>query len=166
LYLSLSHKPPQTALIDATLRCAARRPATQRHSTQRNVLTNPPPTAAAENTNEDNMIDINQLTLGQIKEIQALAASPAQPQSTAYEVGKCYLIRTATYHVVGRLARITDSDLVLENASWVADSGRFHNALRDGKLNEVESFVRPVIVSRGGLIDGTEWIHPLPDAQK
>jgi hypothetical protein len=68
--------------------------------------------------------------------------------------------------VVGRLARITDSDLVLEDASWVADSGRFHNALRDGELNEVEPFERPVIVSRGGLIDGTEWIHPLPDAQK
>jgi hypothetical protein len=112
------------------------------------------------------MIDINQLTLGQIKEIQAMAASPAQPQSTAYEVGKCYFIRTATYHVVGRLVRITDSDLVLEDASWVADSGRFHNALRDGELNEVEPFERPVIVSRGGLIDGTEWIHPLPDAQK
>jgi hypothetical protein len=113
------------------------------------------------------MMNIDDLTIGQAKQLAALFGTQApQPKSTAYEVGKCYFIRTATYHVVGRLVRITDSDLVLEDASWVADSGRFHNALRDGELNEVEPFVRPVIVSRGGLIDGTEWIHPLPDAQK
>jgi hypothetical protein len=113
-------------------------------------------------------MNLDELTIGQAKQLAAMfgAQAPQAPQSTAYEVGKCYFIRTATYHVVGRLVRITDSDLVLEDASWVADSGRFHNALRDGELSEVEPFVRPVIVSRGGLIDGTEWIHPLPDKQK
>ena len=53
-----------------------------------------------------------------------------------------------------------------EQASWVADSGRFHNALKDGTLNEIEPFISDVIINRGGIIDVTEWIHDLPKNQK
>ena len=110
-------------------------------------------------------ININDLTLGQLKEIQGLANS-APDSSTAFEVGKAYYIRTATYHVLGRLKKIYTNELVLEDASWVADQGRFNESLKTGNLNEVEPFVSDAIVSRGGIIDATIWSHDLPTQVK
>ena len=91
--------------------------------------------------------------------------------STSDQIGKCYLIRTVTMTELGRsahsrLVRITDSDLVLEDASWVADTGRFAAALKDGTLSEVEPFPNEVIVSRGAIVDGAEWPHALPRGVK
>jgi hypothetical protein len=88
------------------------------------------------------------------------------PQSHSFEIGKNYFVRTATYHHVGRLIQITEADIVLENASWIADSGRFHDALKTGKLEEVEPFVNPVIINRSSIIDTTIWDHNLPKEQK
>ena len=84
-----------------------------------------------------------------------------------FEIGKCYLICTVTRYHVGRLVAITPADFVLEGASWIPDTGRFHDCLRDGTPHEVEPFATgKVIVSRGGYIDATEWTHPLPENQK
>ena len=81
---------------------------------------------------------------------------------TSLEIGKQYLFRSVTHYYVGRLVNITDTDLILEDAAWVADTGRFSNALNTGTLNEVEPFIKPVIVFRSGLIDATEWTGKLP----
>ena len=109
-------------------------------------------------------MNINDLTLGQIKEIQALTGNTAS--ESAFVVGEKYFIRTATYHNLGRLIAITPNELILEDASWIADSGRFHDALATGNLNEVEPYINQVIVSRGGIIDATIWGHELPRNQK
>ncbi len=77
-------------------------------------------------------------------------------------VGRAYFIRTVTMHVVGRLVSVCERELVLEDAAWVADSGRFNNALKTGALAEVEPFVDSVIVGRGSIVDATEWRHALP----
>ena len=87
-------------------------------------------------------------------------------KASAFEVGKSYFIRTATYHVVGQLDAIYTKELVLSSASWIADSGRFNAALQSGNFEEVEPFVNDVIVSRGGIIDATEWDHDLPSQVK
>lgn len=87
-------------------------------------------------------------------------------KESAFECGKQYFIRTATYHVVGRLDKIYTEELVLSSASWIADSGRFHQALKTGEFSEIEPFVNDVIVSRGGIIDATEWTHALPTKVK
>lgn len=83
-----------------------------------------------------------------------------------WKLGTSYLIRTVTQYVVGRLVAVHEHELVLEHASWVADTGRFHDALQSGRLNEVEPFPAPVIVGRGAVVDATEWSHALPTAQK
>ena len=83
-----------------------------------------------------------------------------------FETGKIYFIRTVTMHLVGRIKDFTDKEILLSDASWVADSGRFHNALRDGTLNEVEPFVNDVMINRNCIIDLTEWSHKLPIEQK
>ena len=85
---------------------------------------------------------------------------------SAFELGKKYFIRTATYHVVGQLNEIYQKELVLTSASWIADSGRFNAALVSGIFEEIEPFVNDVIVSRGGIIDATEWTHELPSKVK
>jgi hypothetical protein len=89
-------------------------------------------------------------------------AAAADPAAGPWRVGECYIIRTVTYHLVGRLTWVGPVELVLEDAAWVADSGRWAEALRTGKLSEVEPFPAEVIVGRGSITDATAWPHPLP----
>jgi len=113
------------------------------------------------------MLDINKLTIGEIKEINSLIGNNAKIQEKSmFEVGKAYFIRTVTMHLVGKLIGINNKELLLKDASWVADSGRFHDALKTGELNEVEPFVDDVIVNREAIVDATFWRHLLPNVQK
>ena len=99
---------------------------------------------------------------------KTVKSKPKFPASNnhSFEIGRQYLIRTVTLYYTGILTRITETDLVLENAAWIADTGRFSTALKTGSLSEVEPFVDPVIVPRGGIIDATNWPHALPREQK
>ena len=55
----------------------------------------------------------------------------------------------------------SEHELILEDAAWIADTGRFSDA-----INEVEPFPDgKVIVSRGALIDAVK-INSLPREQK
>ena len=81
-------------------------------------------------------------------------------------MGENYFIRTVTMILVGRLDAVYETELVLSSASWIADTGRFYNALKEGKLNEVEPFTNDVIVGRSSIIDATIWKHKLPKEQK
>jgi len=90
----------------------------------------------------------------------------AEDTSNPWIVGRSYFIRTVTMHLVGKLESITDKELVLSSASWIADSGRFHDALKTGLFDEIEPFVNNVIVNRNGIIDATIWDHVLPKEQK
>lgn len=85
---------------------------------------------------------------------------------SVWEIGKNYLIRTVTMIQLGELKKVTDKELVLCKASWVADTGRFNEALEKGTLKEVEMFQRDVIIGRGGIIDATEWLIDLPKTSK
>lgn len=102
-------------------------------------------------------------SLGNFAQITDVAV---RKQGTFWEIGKKYFVRTVTYHCVGELIEISDNELVFIRASWVADSGRWNDALKTGTLNEVEPFVMPVMVSRGCIVDATEWTHELPTVQK
>lgn len=83
----------------------------------------------------------------------------------AFEIGKSYFIRTVTYHLVGRLEARDDMFLILSDASWVADSGRFMQAIKEGKLSEVEP-VGDAIINMEAIIDAFPWVHALPKEQK
>lgn len=82
-----------------------------------------------------------------------------------FVVGKAYLIRTVTFHLLGKIERISGNFLVLSEACWVADSGRFSKAIKEGELNEVE-FVGDAIVSMTAIVDGFPWTHKLPKETK
>lgn len=78
-------------------------------------------------------------------------------------IGEKLFIRTVTYHMVGEVTSVIGDLLVLKDASWVADSGRFGKALESGKLNEVE-LVGAAWVNVGAVADMFPWKHDLPVA--
>lgn len=112
-------------------------------------------------------MDIDSLTIKEIKHIQSLLKGPTQ-ESHRWQVGKNYFIRTVTHHLTGTLIAVTPKELWLKDAAWVASDGRFMQAIKDGKLDEVEPYPdgEEVPVGRGALIDGVIWKHPLPREQK
>ena len=80
-------------------------------------------------------------------------------------VGHAYFIRTVTYHLTGKVKKIIGNMLVLETAAWIADSGRFMNAIKNGELNEIEP-VGDAIVNLNAITDMFPWKHDLPIEQK
>lgn len=110
---------------------------------------------------------IDDLTIGEAKQLVAIFGETAKPATTAYKIGQSYFIRTLSYHYTGRCVRITPSELVLEEAAWIADSGRFADALESGELDEVEPYpAGELIINRSVIVDAWAWSHPLPRNQK
>jgi hypothetical protein len=106
------------------------------------------------------------MTLGEIKQLATILGAPGA-SSSAYEVGKNYLIRSVTTYNLGRVVAVTSHEIVLAEASWVPNTGRFHTALSTGVLKEIEPWVDGVaIISRGGIVDAGLWKHDLPRAAK
>ena len=95
------------------------------------------------------------------------AASFAVPETgVPFEIGKAYLIRTVTMTLTGRVTAIIGSFLVLEDAAWIADTGRFTECIKDGTVNECEPVAVPVRVSMPSIVDAYDWTHPLPRSIK
>ena len=80
-------------------------------------------------------------------------------------IGKKLFLRTVTYHILGKVERVIGKLLCLSTASWVADSGRFMNAIKQGTLDEVEP-VGNWFVNLDTVTDFGEWKHKLPTEQK
>lgn len=83
-----------------------------------------------------------------------------------FQVGEKVFIRTVTYHLTGKIKAHVGKFLVLEDAAWIADSGRFMAAINDGTLNEVEPVKCDVRVNIDTIVDVYEWAHALPRTQK
>jgi len=98
--------------------------------------------------------------------IQETFGSSSTKEISPWVIGKQYFIRTVTMHLTGKLILLTEKELVLTEAAWIADSGRFHDALKNGELNEVEPFIDDVIINRDSIVDATKWNHQLPRNQK
>ncbi len=108
---------------------------------------------------------IDDMTIKEVKELTKLfGGSPLT--SHPFKVGENYLVRTVTMIILGRLDEVHNSELLMSSASWIADTGRFYDALKTGKLNEVEPFVDDVIVGRNAIVDASIWSHVLPRDQK
>lgn len=81
-------------------------------------------------------------------------------------VGEKVFIRTVTYHLTGKIKKITGNFFELEDAAWIADSGRFMQCIKDGVLNEVEPIKTKWFVSIPSITDFGIWKHELPVDQK
>ena len=79
------------------------------------------------------------------------------------EKGSSVIIRTVTYYYTGEVVAVSDHWILLKNAAWIADSGRWSEALRTGVLSEVEPYPDgEVWINSGAVTDIAAWTHPLP----
>lgn len=123
------------------------------------------------------MINIDELTLAQIKEIQKLTLGansisenaprlPGELSGSPVKIGEAYLFRTVTHIEVGRVTEICGDFVTIEDASWIADTGRYHDCLKNGVFSEVEPYPISSTVNLGSLINFAPWPHSLPKEQK
>jgi hypothetical protein len=99
-------------------------------------------------------MSIKDMTIGQFQELQNLFDNKQSDDSHPWQVGGHYVIRTVTMIQSGVLKAVYKNELLLEGASWIADTGRFHDFLLDpASMNECEPFTADVIVGRGSVID-------------
>lgn len=111
-------------------------------------------------------MNIDNLTIAEIKQINSLLKG-GDASLSPYKIGENYFIRTVTHYLTGKLLRVTAKELVLKDAAWIADTGRFMDAIKHGKLNEVEPYPDgELVVGRGSIIDAVVWTHALPREQK
>jgi len=80
--------------------------------------------------------------------------------------GKNVFIKTVTMFYTGKLASENDKFIFIEDAAWIADTGRFYDFLKDGDVNEVEPFVDPVAINKDSIVEITLWNHDLLRKQK
>ena len=107
---------------------------------------------------------LDELTIGEAKQLAAMFS--ALDTTGPWEIGKVYLIRTVTMIDTGRLVAVTQQELVLEEAAWIADTGRFAQAVSKADFGEVEPFPDGrVIIGRGSIIDAVV-IHATQRSQR
>jgi hypothetical protein len=79
--------------------------------------------------------------------------------------GDKLLIRTVSYFQAGEFVEMRDGFIHLKDASWIADTGRFTEAVVTASFAEVEIFAKPVLVNVSAIVDIT-FLPSLPISQK
>ncbi|MFA5652266.1 MAG: hypothetical protein WC933_02785 [Candidatus Paceibacterota bacterium] len=110
-------------------------------------------------------IEVSDEELKQIKEKLGIVGKEIQ----SYEdlVGEKIFFRTVTYHALGEVKKIVGRFVHLKNASWIADTGRFMNFIKDGvqENSEVEP-VGEMFLNLDTVVDFFIWNNKLPKEQK
>ena len=83
-------------------------------------------------------------------------------EKSPFKVNENVFVRTVSFHYVGRVSRVCGQWLQLSEASWVADSGRWHEAVAKGSLKEVEPYPADCWINLGVVVDWCVWSHRLP----
>ena len=116
--------------------------------------------------------DLNKLSFENLKkEIETLEKQKQKvtvKKSGFYQLGQPYMIRTVTMIYTGKLIKASNNELVLTNACWIADTGRWTQACETGSFDEVEPYPRDaeVIINRDSIIDLFKINFKLPTEQK
>ena len=100
--------------------------------------------------------------------VKAAVAAPEKGVSAApsmFIIGQKYLIRTVTMIITGILVEQDEKFLKMDKAAWIADTGRFHDCLSKGTVNECEPAVSYALVGIGSIVDAYPWEHALPHKQ-
>ena len=80
-------------------------------------------------------------------------------------IGKKFFFRQVTYHAIGKVVKIFGDVIQLEDACWVADSGEFTKALKEGVLDEVE-ITGNHFIKFSSNVDFFPWNHDLPNKRQ
>lgn len=99
-------------------------------------------------------MDINEMKVGELKALLGMLNKRKSSNDDHWKVGKTYFIRTVTHHYTGVLVKVTPKELVMTDVAWIADDGRFSEALRKWEFSEVEPFPDgEVLIGRGSILD-------------
>lgn len=104
-----------------------------------------------------------------LKKVQDLLGINGFKEIQSYEdlVGEKIFFRTVTYHALGEVKKIVGRFVHLKSASWIADTGRFMNFLKDGvqENSEIEP-VGEMFLNMDTVVDFFYWKHKIPTEQK
>lgn len=109
-------------------------------------------------------IEISDETFEKLKD---QLSTEEQKEVNTYEdlIGGKWFFRTVTYHLIGEVKKIVGRFAFMKNASWIADSGRFMNTIKEGTLSEVEP-VGDAFINLDTVVDFFPWKFKLPTEQK
>ena len=115
-------------------------------------------------------MNIEDMTYKQIKEVVEMFSGQTKKARLPFKVGDKLLIRTCTHYHIGKVDEIMGNFIKLVEASWVQDTGRFYDALKNGisdlRESEIEPFPECAWVNIESIVDAAPWMHDLPKIQK
>ena len=92
------------------------------------------------------------------------------PEAPELKPGLGVFVLSVTRYYIGRFLKEDATFLYLDHVSWIADTGRFHKAVKDGReaLAEVEPYPpeRVVRLFKGAGVEVSDWPHALPEIVK
>ena len=103
-----------------------------------------------------------------IKEPEEITISGTSLSNSPFSPGKKVFIRTVTHFQVGEIVSVDQTFVQLKNASWIADSKRWYDCLKNGFNDSAEIEPEPnnVWIAIGSIVDVREWFHELPTKQQ
>jgi dTDP-D-glucose 4,6-dehydratase len=112
-------------------------------------------------------MNIDDMKHGDLKAIAAMFGGQSQPQSSAYKVGEKRMFRTVTHIITGEIVSIHSDGVIVRDAAWIADTGRYADAVAKSTFSEVEPYPdgAEVVVNLSAMIDSC-IISDLPRVQK
>lgn len=98
-----------------------------------------------------------------LKDLKELFENKEQKTGFEHLLGKNVFIRTVTHHYTGKCEAIGTKAMLLSSVAWIADDGRFNEAIKNSEFSEVEPYPDGLIVSigLGAIIDACS-IFKLP----
>lgn len=83
-------------------------------------------------------------------------------------VGSAVFVQTVTFGYTGRVVAQADGMLWLTDAAWIAETGRFTQAMASGEFDEVEPYPEGQVVALavGAIVTIMPWVHKLPRARR
>ncbi len=113
-------------------------------------------------------MDINEMTIGQVKELKDMFGNAELKQKTPehdFKVGKKYFVRSVTHHYLGEVVDVFNTCIVMHKCTWIADDGKFSDAMRGEWTKSAEHEPYPenarVSIYLGALCDSVEWNEEL-----
>jgi hypothetical protein len=78
------------------------------------------------------------------------------------KVGDKFLFMYVTHYFTGRVVEITPSEVVIDNAAWIPDTGQFNECIKDGTVAHCQPCPNDVQVRIPRPCITVQWIHNLP----
>jgi hypothetical protein len=124
--------------------------------------------ATLENMRKREKMNIEEMKLGDVLKLMEMFGPKGQGQQEKlpFAVGDYILVRTVTMIQIGKVEEIDSAGIVLSDTGWVADTGRFHECLSNGSLEEFERAPAWCYVNRGSVVDIFPWPHKVPEQSK